>query len=346
MTVTTSPHILEPGPLNAITDVPGVLVGHHTDARVFRGTTALLFPEGAIAGVEVRGSNPGTFNTDALASTTVSGLVHAIGLSGGSLFGLGAIAGITEWLLEQRIGLPRRGALIPIVSGAVIYDLDLSDPYRHPTADWGGAAAAAAKPGAFERGNVGAGRGGTAGKGPGCVRTKGGLGTASLTLPDGIMVGALIVVNALGGLVHPVTGQLYATHGGFGIPTLYRQFDETAQPSDAIANTTLAVVATNAGLTKPQLVKMAQLAHDGLARAIRPVHAMLDGDTVFSVSTGDASATGTSDANLTDMVGHAASDALVRAALDAATATESLGGWPSVEEASQAVRAAYQHPLP
>jgi L-aminopeptidase/D-esterase-like protein len=160
------------------------------------------------------------------------------------------------------------------------------------------------------------------------------------------MVGALIVVNALGGLVHPVTGQLYATHGGFGIPTLYRQFDETAQPSDAIANTTLAVVATNAGLTKPQLVKMAQLAHDGLARAIRPVHAMLDGDTVFSVSTGDASATGTSDANLTDMVGHAASDALVRAALDAATATESLGGWPSVEEASQAVRAAYQHPLP
>jgi L-aminopeptidase/D-esterase-like protein len=333
-----APEPLAPGPLDAITDVPGLLVGHYTDGRVHRGTTALVFPEGAIAGVEIRGSNPGTFNTDALASTTISGLVHAIGLSGGSLFGLGAIAGITEWLLEQRIGLVRRGALIPIVSGAVIYDLDLSDPLIHPTAEWGRSAAARAAKRAFERGNVGAGAGGTAGKGPGCVRTKGGLGTASLVLPGGIVAGALVVINSLGGLIHPASGQLYATHGGFDHAFLYQLQDDMPEPAASIANTTLGVVATNAGLTKPQLVKIAQLAHDGLARAIRPCHAMLDGDTVFSVSTSDAAIEGITGANLTDMVGHAASDALLRAVIDAAAQTESLGGWPSVSEAAASIR--------
>lgn len=334
----TQPTILLPGPLDAITDVPGILVGHYTDERVHRGTTALLFPDGAIAGVEVRGSNPGTFNTDALAATTISGLIHAIGLSGGSLFGLGAIAGITEWLLEQRIGLRRREALIPIVSGAVIYDLDLSDPFIHPTAEWGWRAAAAARAGAFARGNQGAGTGGTAGKGPGCIRTKGGVGTASFRLPGDAVVGALVVVNALGGLLHPLTGELYATHGGFEQSLLYQQKDEIPAVVESIANTTLAVVATNVGLSKPQLVKMAQLAHDGLARAIRPVHAMFDGDTVFAVSTGDAGLEGCTDANLTDTVGHAASDALVRAIIDSAGATASIGDWPSIAEAASRLR--------
>ncbi len=156
------PEVLLPGPANSITDVPGVHVGHFTHDRVYRGTTALIFPEGGIAGVEVRGSNPGTFNTDALASTTIGGLVHAIGLSGGSLFGLGAIAGITEWLLEEKFGLSRRSAIIPIVSGAVIYDLDFTDPYTHPTTASGHAAASNAQEAGFCRGNVGAGTGGTA----------------------------------------------------------------------------------------------------------------------------------------------------------------------------------------
>ena len=331
---------LEPGPINALTDVPGISVGHFTHDLVYRGVTAILCEGSATAGVSVRGSNPGTIHTDALGPTTIGGMVHGIGLSGGSLFGLGAIAGIAEWLLQQGIGLRQRGALIPIVPGAVIYDLDLSDPFLHPTSDWGRQAAEAAKPGPFARGNVGAGTGGTAGKGPGGVRTKGGLGTASLLLPGGIVVGALVVINALGSLVHPATGELYATSGGFDIPLLYHQVDDEAAQVTPLTNTTLGVVATNAQMDKPQLVKVADLVHDGLARAIRPLHAMRDGDTVFALSTHSASVTlpDTSGPNLTDLIGHAAADAMVRAVLDAVEQTPGLGEWPSVGDGQAAIR--------
>jgi L-aminopeptidase/D-esterase-like protein len=337
---TTPPVRLQPGPLNALTDVPGIEVGHFTHDVVHRGVTAILCKDGANGGVSVRGSNPGTIHTDAMGPTTIGGLVHGIGLSGGSLFGLGAIAGISEWLIEQRIGLHQRGAIIPIVPGAVIYDLDFTDPFLHPTADWGRNAAEAATTGAFARGNVGAGTGGTAGKGPGCVRVKGGLGTASLMLPGGIVVGAMVVINALGGLVHPVTGELYATSGGFDTPLLYHQTDEVDASATPITNTTLGVVATNAALEKPQLVKIADLAHDGLARAIRPMHAMRDGDTIFALSAyaEPVELPGTTGANLTDLVGHAAADAMVLAVLDAVSAIEPLGGWPSVAEAQAATR--------
>lgn len=332
---------LEPGPLNALTDVPGIKVGHFTHDQVHRGVTAILCEGGANAGVSVRGSNPGTIHTDALGPTTIGGLVHGIGLSGGSLFGLGAIAGIAEWLIERRIGLVQRGAIIPIVPGAVIYDLDFTDPFLHPTADWGKRAADAATTGAFARGNVGAGTGGTAGKGPGCVRTKGGLGTASLRLPGGIVVGAIVVVNALGGMVHPVTGELYATGGRFDIPLLYHKTDDEPASATPLTNTTLGVVATNAALEKPQLVKVADLAHDGLARAIRPMHAMRDGDTVFALSTyaDPVHLPDTTGPNMTDLIGHAAADAMVLAVLDAASQAAALGGWPSVAEAQAAVRA-------
>jgi L-aminopeptidase/D-esterase-like protein len=332
---------LDPGPLNALTDVPGIKVGHFTHDEVYRGVTAVLCEEGATAGVSVRGSNPGTIHTDALGPTTIGGLVQGIGLSGGSLFGLGAIAGIAEWLLERRIGFHARGAIIPIVPGAVIYDLDFTDPFHHPTADWGRRAAEAATTGPFARGNVGAGTGGTAGKGPGCVRIKGGLGTASLRLPGGIVVGAIVVVNALGGLIHPVTGELYATAGGFDVPLLYHQTDDEPAITTPLTNTTLGVVATNAELDKPQLVKIADLAHDGLARTIRPMHAMRDGDTVFALSTDaePARLPDTTGPNLTDLVGHAAADAMVLAVLDAASQATGLGGWPSVAEAQATVRA-------
>lgn len=339
---------LEPGPLGAITDVPGIEVGHHTHAEVHRGTTAVLCTGGATAGVSVRGSNPGTIQTDALAATATGSLVHGIGLTGGSLHGLSAVTGITEWLHGQGVGAPVFGGLIPIVPGAVILDFRLSDPSVLPTAEWGHRAAAAARGGRFTRGNVGAGAGGTAGKGPGCVRTKGGLGTASLVLPGDIVVGALVVVNALGGMVHPVTGRPYATDGGFDVPLLYHQPDESpARPTperDAAAmmsNTTLAVIATNAALTKPQLIKVADLAHDGLARAIRPAHAMGDGDTIFAIAPheGQVSLPGTTGANLTDMIGAAAADAMVLAILDAARETTGVPGWPSVEEARVAITA-------
>jgi len=326
---------LASGTFSALTDVPGIEVGHYTHDRVLRGVTAILSKAGAIAGVSVRGGNPGTLNTDALAATTVGGIVHGIGLAGGSLFGLGAVSGITEWLFHQGVGHRYRGALIPVVAGAVIFDLAFADPATYPTAQWGRQAAAAASMQAFPRGNNGAGAGGTAGKGPGCVRVKGGLGTASLLLPGGIVVGALVVLNSLGGLIHPLTGELYATHGGFDIPLLYHQPDEQPDPTSAIRNTTLGIVATNASLTKPQVAKIADLAHDGLARGVRPAHAMRDGDTIFALATleNPARLPDTSDANLTDLVGHAAADAMVLAILDAARETEGVDGWPSVVEA-------------
>ena len=327
---------LESGPHNALTDVPGIEVGHFTHDEVKRGVTAVLCRGGATAGVSVRGANPGTLHTDALGQAGTWGLVYGIGLSGGSLFGLGAIAGIGEYLLTQGVGLKRRQALLPIVAGAVIYDLDLSDPIVHPTAEWGHRATAAARSGPFARGNVGAGTGGTAGKGPGCVRTKGGLGTASLLLPGGIVVAALVVINSLGGLVHPVTGRLYATDGGFETPLLYQLLDEQPADSREMTNTTLGVVATNAELDKHQLIKIADLAHDGLARAIRPMHTTRDGDTIFAMRPNDDAVTlpETTGANLTDLIGAAAADAMVLAVLDAAAETSGVGEkWPSVGEA-------------
>lgn len=339
---------LTAGPLNAITDVPGIEVGHHTHEHIMRGITAVLCKAGASAGVSVRGSNPGTIQTDALAATAAGSLVHGIGLTGGSLQGLSAVTGIAEWLHSQGIGAPVFTGLIPIVPGAVILDFRLSDPSVLPTTEWGHQAAAAARAGAFARGNVGVGAGGTAGKGPGCVRTKGGVGTASLRLPGGIVVGALVVVNALGSMIHPATGKLYASDGGFDIPLLYHDPDEAPEPvtdkADAgvtMSNTTLAVIATNAALSKPQLIKIADLAHDGLARAIRPAHAMGDGDTIFAIAPheGAVQLPDTTGTNLTDLIGAAAADATVLAILDAARETAGVEGWPSVAEAQAAMAA-------
>ncbi len=326
---------LQSGPLNALTDVPGITVGHYTHDEVPRGVTAILCQEGAAAGVSVRGSNPGTVNTDALAATAIGSLVHGIGLTGGSLFGLAATAGMTQWLFEQGVGLRMDGAVLPIMSGAVIYDLRLSDPTIIPTADWGRQAAGAARDGEIMRGNVGVGAGATAGKRPGCIKTKGGLGTASLLLPGGIVVGALVVINSLGGPIHPLTGKLYATDGGFDTPLLYHLKDKVRDEVASRANTTLGVIATNADLEKSRLIKIADLAHDGLARAIRPMHTMRDGDTIFALSpyANRVRLEDTTDAKLTDLVGAAAADAMVLAVLDAARQTEGIDGWPSVTDA-------------
>ncbi len=168
---------------------------------------------------------------------------------------------------------------------------------------------------------------------------KGGLGSASLLLPNGLVVGAMVILNSLGGLIHPMTGELYATHGGFDIPLLYHQADQEPDATSALRNTTLGVVATNAALAKPQVAKIADLAHDGLARAIRPAHAMRDGDTIFALATLDnpVRLDDTTDENLTDLVGHAAADAMVLAILDAARATEGVAGWPSVAEAQAGI---------
>jgi L-aminopeptidase/D-esterase-like protein/DNA-binding transcriptional MerR regulator/quercetin dioxygenase-like cupin family protein len=336
---------LAPGATNSIVDVPGIRVGHYTHPDVQRGITALLCERGATAGVSVRGANPGTLHTDALGAGSPWGDVHAIGLSGGSLFGLQAISGITEALARKGIGVQAGVARLPLVAGAVIYDLIYADPNIRPTVEWGIAAAEAASAEPFARGSVGAGAGATAGKGPGCVRTKGGLGTASLRLPGGIVVGAIVVVNSMGGLVHPLTGELYATSGGFDTPLLYQPVDWEEEARPDLTNTTIGAIATNAQLDKYQLIKVADLAHDGFARAIRPMHTNLDGDTIFALSTWDAPVTlpRTTGANLTDMIGATAADVMVLALLDAATQTPGVPNWPSAEEAGAMTA---RHPSP
>lgn len=325
---------LDPGPSDSLVDVPGVLVGHYSHPAVYRGTTAVLTPQGAPAGVSVRGSNPGTIETDALAPLAIEVFIHGISLSGGSLFGLSASRGITDWLQAHHFGLERSGIRLPIVPGAVIYDLDIADPTVVPTSEWGSAAADAAAATPFARGNVGAGRGGTAGKGPGCVRVKGGLGTASLVLPEGIVVGALAVVNALGSPVDPLTGGLYARDGGFDQPRLFR-YPRNWRSVIPEAHTTLGVIATNCALDKAQLAKVADLAHDGLARAIRPMHSMRDGDTIFAVSVGGESRV-TPDQDfafeVTDLIGAAAADAMVRAVLDAVLQADGIPGFPACRD--------------
>ncbi len=329
-----NPIVLEPGSANSLVDVPGVLVGHYSHPDIYRGTTAVLTPQGALASVSVRGSNPGTIETDTLAPTAIDVHVHGISLSGGSLWGLSAARGMTNWLQEHEIGLPRSGIILPIVAGAVIYDLDAADPTILPNDEWGywAAAAAASKP--FERGNVGAGRGGTAGKGPGCVRTKGGLGTASVMLPQGIVVGALAVVNSMGGLIDPVKGKLYARDGGFDLPQAF-WFPHNWASSQS-ANTTLGVVATNCRLSKAQLAKVADAAHDGYARAIRPMHTMRDGDTIFTLSVGsDTRMTPDLDFafEVTDLICAAAADAIVGALVDAILQADGIPGFPAARDA-------------
>lgn len=325
---------LGPGPTNSLVDVDGVLVGHYSHPDVYRGATAVLTPGGALASVSVRGSNPGTIDTDALLPLAIDVYVHGVSLCGGSLFGLSAARGLTNWCQANGIGLRRRGIWLPVIPGAVIYDLNATDPRVLPTAEWGYMAASAATRESFARGNVGAGRGGTAGKGEGCVRVKGGLGTASLELPEGIIVGALAVVNSLGGPIDPETHRLYARDGRHDRPRLFLPQRDWANQPEPEGNTTLGVIATNCDLSKTQLAKVADLAHNGFARAIRPMHTMLDGDAIFALSVGgDARVQpDLEDFVVTDIIGAAAADAMVLAVLDAFMQSDGIDGFPACRE--------------
>lgn len=278
----------------AITDVAGIKVGHATDIKAATGCTVVLCEQGAVGGVDVRGSAPGTHETDLLRPMTLVERAHAVLLTGGSAFGLAAATGVVRFLEERGIGFDVSVAKVPIVPAAVIFDLMIGSPMIRPTADMGYAAARAASAGPVEEGSVGVGTGATVGKllGPRSVM-KGGVGTWAVSLPGGVMVGALVVVNAFGDVVDDHTGQVIA---GSRDPQT-GQFLNTAQalmrgqkPPRFTANSTLGVVATNAALTKEQANKLAQLGHDGLARVISPVHTMVDGDTIFALSTGAAKA--------------------------------------------------------
>src|SRR5262245_19899396 len=274
-----------------LTEVPGIKVGHFTLAERPTGCTVILAESGAVAGVDVRGSAPGTRETDLLNPINTVQEVHAVVLSGGSAFGLEAATGTVRYLEERCIGFDTRIAKVPIVLAAILFDLGVGDAKVRPTADCGYKAAQSATDGAVMEGNVGAGAGATVGKSAGASRAmKAGVGSAAIKFSDGLIVAALVAVNAFGDIVDPSTGKVIAgvrTPDGRALAdarVLLRGGETTArQPG---ANTTIGVVATNAKLTKTQAAKVAQMAHDGYARAIAPTHTPNDGDTIFALSSG------------------------------------------------------------
>jgi L-aminopeptidase/D-esterase-like protein len=316
-----------------LTAVPGIKVGHVTLAERPTGCTVILTEAGAVAGVDVRGAAPGTRETDLLNPLNSVQQVHAIVLAGGSAFGLDAASGVMRYLDEKNIGFKVGSINVPIVPAAILFDLGVGgNPKIRPTADCGYRAAQEAGTGPVPEGNVGAGAGATIGKAAGANRAmKGGLGSAALTMPDGLIVAALVAVNAIGDVIEPATGKVIA---GVRTPDGKSLADaRTLLRSGALqqlrfgSNTTLGVVATNATLTKTQVTKVAQMAHDGLARAISPAHTPADGDTVFALAT--AATSGAADVG---RIGELAADVLADAVVRAARQATSIPGYPAARE--------------
>ncbi|MGW0481896.1 P1 family peptidase [Nonomuraea sp. NPDC003214] len=342
---------MRPGPANALTDVPGLRVGHaHRVGDGYRtGTTVILAPPGGmVAGVDVRGAAPGTRETELLDPRNLVERVHAVVLSGGSAYGLSAACGVMDRLADAGVGFPVDGGVVPIVPAAVIYDLGRGGAFRAtPDAAFGRAACDAALPSTERRaageapaaGSVGAGAGAVAGG------LAGGVGMASAVLDAGVTVAALVVVNAAGSVLDPGGGVLSGTR--YGLPG---EFDHLGPPSprDVAAweqakvtslNTTIGVVATDATLTKAQCGKLAGVAHDGLARAIRPAHTMVDGDTVFGLATcarpapgAEPEVFGTGEAHLHDLLS-AGADVFSRAVAHAILAATGREGAPAYLDA-------------
>lgn len=317
-----------PPMIGAITEVPGIKVGHFTDSRRPTGCTVILTEESATAGVDVRGAAPGTRETDLLNPANLVEKVHAILLSGGSAFGLEAATGVVRWLEEKGIGYPAGPARVPIVPAAILFDLGLGDHRIRPDAAAGHAACEAASAEAPAEGSVGAGTGATVGKLFGMARAmKGGIGTASVRV-GAITVGAIVAVNAVGDVIDPATGEVMA---GARDAEGRRPFGATAgilrgelpPPMQAGMATTIGVVATDATLTKAQCGRLAGAAHDGLARTIDPIHTMSDGDTVFALATGKSGLPGNMMA-LGAVVPHVMAAAVLRAV----RAAKAVGGSP------------------
>jgi L-aminopeptidase/D-esterase-like protein len=344
---------LRPGPTNTLTDVAGLRVGHYqrVGGGWLTGTTVVLTPpDGVVAGVDVRGGGPGTRETDVLDPRNLVERVHAVVLGGGSAYGLAAATGVMERLADDKVGFPVGavpGQVVPIVPAAVLFDLGRGGEFRAtPGAEFGVAAYDAASSGPVGLGTVGAGTGALAGD------VKGGVGSASVVLESGVTgaavtVAALAVVNAVGSTVDPVTGEFYGAR--FGLPGEFdglRAPDGNERAEAAVAeaaaaaaasatasagggvgevfNTTIGVVATDAALTKAQCQKLAGIAHDGMARAIRPVHSMFDGDTVFALATGAGPGL---DPVAFNAVLAAAADAFSRAVVHGMLAATGAGGY-------------------
>ena len=279
-----------------ITQVPGLLAGHWSSSQRPTGCSVVIAPQGAVAAVDVRGAAPGTRETDLLAPGHLVDKVHAVMLGGGSAWGLDAASGVVRWLEQQGIGMDVGfGNPLPLVPAAVLFDLPVGDARIRPDADGGFAACAAAGNSLLACGNVGAGAGATVGKLFGSDHAmKGGIGSASVQL-QGVTVGALVACNAVGDVLDPHTGQLVAGARTAIDQLTLRDTQRALLQGDAPrfalpgANTTIGIIATDAALSRTELQRLTVAGHDGLARCIRPVHTMLDGDTLFALSTGQTS---------------------------------------------------------
>jgi L-aminopeptidase/D-esterase-like protein len=311
-----------------LTSVTGIKVGQFTLSERPTGCTVILTEAGATAGVDVRGSAPGTRETDLLNPINTVQQVHAIVLAGGSAFGLDAASGVMRYLEEKNVGFDVRVARVPIVPAAILFDLGVGNAKIRPTADCGYRAAQAATTGPVEEGNVGAGAGATVGKFAGLERAmKAGIGTSAIVLPSGLVVAAIVAVNAVGDVVDPSSGRIIAgvrTEDGHSLADVRSMIRSGVFDQPKGEDTTIGVVATNARLTKAQATKMAQMAHDGLARAISPAHTPSDGDTIFALSTG----TREGDVNLS-LIGALAAEAMADAIVRAARTATSIPGFPA-----------------
>ncbi|NMC52678.1 MAG: P1 family peptidase [Chloroflexi bacterium] len=325
---------------NTLTAIPGIKVGHAQNETAITGCTVILCEKGAVAGVDQRGGAPGTRETDLLRPMHLVEKVHAIMLAGGSAFGLDAASGAMKFLEEKGVGVNIGVARVPIVPAAILLDLAIGDPSIRPDAQMGYAACQAASEKAVEQGNYGAGMGATVGKMLGQGQAmKSGIGSASIDLGNSLFVGALIAVNAFGDVVDPHTNQIIA-----GARTLKKgpvQVGKEDYFADSLftmrtfagksilqiagsQNTVIGVVATNAKLNKEEANKVAQMAHNGLARTIRPAHTMFDGDTIFCLATGKKNG----DVNL---IGAYAVEAVCQAIVNAVNYADPLGGLPSAK---------------
>ncbi len=316
-----------------ITDVDGIKIGHFTDSRRPTGCTVILCERGAVAGVDVRGSAPGTRETDLLKPTNSVDKVNAIVLSGGSAFGLDTASGVMRYLEEHNSGYATAGGKVPIVPAAILYDLTVGDGKIRPDASAGYKACVSAKSGAVEEGSVGAGAGATVGKLNGGKPMKGGIGTSSIKLPEGLVIGAIVAVNCVGDVIDPKTGKIVAgarTPDGkafLNIMGAYRSGRGVIQSTTPGQNTTIGLVATNARFDKTQMTKIAEMAHDGMARAINPTHTPFDGDTLFALSTGTSVVNANHGA-----VGALAAEAVAEAILRAVMKAKSVAGIPAYSD--------------
>jgi L-aminopeptidase/D-esterase-like protein len=328
-----------------LTEVPGLKVGHYTYSERPTGCTVILAEPAAVGAVDVRGGAPGTRETDLLRPENHVQTVNAVVLSGGSAFGLESATGVVRWLDERGIGYEARVAKVPIVPAAILFDLGMGNAKVRPGADCGYKAAEAATDGPVAEGSVGAGAGATVGKMGGPARSmKGGLGSAALRLPNGLVVAALVAVNAVGDVVDPATGKVVAgvrTEDGKGLADVRELIRSGAilrrarppmgeGPPRPGENTTIGLVATSAALSKTQAHKMAQMAHDGFARAISPVHTTGDGDVIFALATG-ARAGAVTDQELT-LIGALGAEAMADAILRSVRQATSAAGVPALRD--------------